>query len=107
MSNKYLRYLATLILNSCLVQISLGQTSDLNFPPPENQPVVKAFKTTEKITLDGLLDEADWKRARPRSEPAPARHGVLSIQFIGQNGQVECPPELGIPPIVIPLPCFQ
>lgn len=38
--------------------------TDLNFPPPENPPLVKAVKTTEKITLDGSLDEADWQQAQ-------------------------------------------
>jgi hypothetical protein len=44
-----------------------AQNTDLNFPPPENPPVVRAMKTTEKIALDGSLDEADWQRATPVS----------------------------------------
>lgn len=47
---------------------SQNDKTDLNFPPPENPPIVRAVKTTEKITLDGALDEADWQRAQPVSD---------------------------------------
>jgi hypothetical protein len=40
-----------------------AQNVEPNFPPPENPPVIRAVKTTEKIALDGLLDESDWQRA--------------------------------------------
>jgi hypothetical protein len=37
-------------------KLSEQSTNDI-FSPPENPSVVKAFKTTYKITLDGSLDE--------------------------------------------------
>ncbi|MEM1122434.1 MAG: DUF5916 domain-containing protein, partial [Bacteroidota bacterium] len=45
---------------------SLAQTEnagDLNFPPPENQPEIKAIKTTQSIDIDGRLEELDWQNA--------------------------------------------
>lgn len=38
------------------------------FPPPEVQPQIHALKTTEKIEIDGLLDEDVWRRATPITE---------------------------------------
>ncbi len=34
-----------------------------NFPPPERPPAVEATRTTEKISIDGQLDEAAWQKA--------------------------------------------
>ncbi len=41
----------------------LAQESDGNFPPPDNPPVVEATRTTDKISIDGQLDEAAWQKA--------------------------------------------
>jgi hypothetical protein len=44
-----------------------AQNTDINFPPPGNPPVIRAIKTTEKLALNGSLNEADWQRATPVS----------------------------------------
>jgi len=51
-----------------LFQSNLFGQHDGNFPPPANPPVVEAVETTEKITIDGRLDEAAWRKAAPVSE---------------------------------------
>jgi hypothetical protein len=50
-----------------LLQKNGAQNASENFPPPENPPSIRAVKTAEKITLDGLLDETDWQRTTPIS----------------------------------------
>ena len=35
----------------------------LDFPPPDNPPIVKAVKAEGKITVDGKLVESDWEQA--------------------------------------------
>jgi hypothetical protein len=58
------RWFLTAIL--CLpALLTIGQSAAENFPPPEDPPVVRAMKASDKITLDGLLAEADWQRAQP------------------------------------------
>lgn len=53
-----------------LISISekLLAQSATNFPPPENPPEIRAMRATEKINLDGRLDEADWQRAQTTSD---------------------------------------
>jgi len=51
-----------------------GQSTDENFPPPEEPINIQAVKVEGKIAVDGSLDEADWQRAFPvqdffRTEP--------------------------------------
>ncbi|MEO0625399.1 MAG: sugar-binding protein, partial [Bacteroidota bacterium] len=41
---------------------------DLNFPPPENPPVVEVQRAFSKIVIDGSLDETDWQSAKPVSD---------------------------------------
>lgn len=38
------------------------------FDPPSTPVEIRAGKATDKITIDGKLDEASWKNARPISE---------------------------------------
>ncbi|MEL6696966.1 MAG: DUF5916 domain-containing protein [Bacteroidota bacterium] len=57
----------------CYLQM-YGQSTDENFPPPEEPISIQAVKVEGKITVDGTLDEADWQRALPvkdffRTEP--------------------------------------
>ncbi|TNF43053.1 MAG: hypothetical protein EP311_04025 [Cytophagales bacterium] len=59
-----------------------------NFPPPELAPVIQAVKAKGKITLDGKLNEEDWKTAPVfddffRQEPR-------------QGGEVEFPTEVRV-----------
>ncbi len=63
------KHLSNFIFGFVLLQNLTAQntSTDLNFPPPENPPIVRVVKTSEKITLDGSLDEADWQRASPVS----------------------------------------
>ncbi len=44
-----------------------AQNSDMNFIPPQNPSIIKAIKTTAKITLDGSLNETDWQHTVPIS----------------------------------------
>lgn len=79
-------------LRTCLLGIVFSQylvaqnsAADPNFPPPETPPVVRALKMTEKITLDGSLDEADWQRATPindffRMEPKQGGHCDFPVE---------------------------
>ncbi|TPN82847.1 DUF5916 domain-containing protein [Aquimarina algicola] len=48
-----------------LFQLALfGQQNKVdNFPPPEKSQEIKATRTIGKISIDGKLDEADWKNA--------------------------------------------
>ncbi len=48
-----------------LFQLALfGQQNKVdNFPPPEKPQEIKATRTIGKISIDGKLDEADWKNA--------------------------------------------
>src|SRR6056297_123058 len=44
----------------------LSQENDTqNFPPPETPVEVRAFRATETIKIDGILDETDWKNPQP------------------------------------------
>lgn len=50
----------------CLFLFQLSYTQEKendNFPPPETPVSIKAVKTTEKITIDGRLDEPAWQDA--------------------------------------------
>jgi hypothetical protein len=57
----------SILLSLLLLQKNGAQNASENFPPPENPPSIRAVKTAEKITLDGLLDETDWQRTTPIS----------------------------------------
>lgn len=45
-----------------------SDVGDLNFPPPEEPPVIKVTKATQTLVVDGSLEEADWKRAASVSD---------------------------------------
>ncbi|MFP2995242.1 DUF5916 domain-containing protein [Spongiivirga sp. MCCC 1A20706] len=50
----------------CLFLFQLSYTQEKendNFPPPETPVSIKAVKTTEKITIDGRLNEPAWQDA--------------------------------------------
>ncbi len=51
-------------ISLCLLPFLIGLNAlaqeDNNFPPPDNPPVVEAFKTSGRINIDGSLTEADW-----------------------------------------------
>ena len=55
------RLLLLLTLNFSCYSL-LAQESDGNFPPPDNPPVVEASRTTDKISIDGQLNEAAWQK---------------------------------------------
>lgn len=40
-----------------------NEQSNLNFPPPENPPEIRAQRATNTITIDGRLEENDWQQA--------------------------------------------
>jgi G3E family GTPase len=48
--------------------LTLKSQSDLNFPPPEKQIAISAHKITEKIKIDGKLEESSWSKAEIVSE---------------------------------------
>ena len=37
------------------------------FPPPDNPPVLEAFRTASELRIDGYLNETDWQNASPVS----------------------------------------
>lgn len=41
---------------------------NLDFPPPETPPTIKAVKAEGKIIVDGKLDEADWENVEATTE---------------------------------------
>ena len=43
----------------------LQAQENLNFPPPLKAPILKAIPATERIIIDGKLNEKDWGRAMP------------------------------------------
>jgi len=43
-------------------EVSRPQATE-NFPPPDNPPIISAIKTSSRISIDGVLDEIDWKSA--------------------------------------------
>jgi hypothetical protein len=59
------KYYLPIIFSLFFISKNKAQSPVENFPPPETPPVVRAEKVTEKITLDGSLDEAGWQRAQP------------------------------------------
>ena len=65
----------------------LAQNAE-NFPPPEVAPVMQASKAKGKITLDGKLDEEDWKQA--------SVSGDFFMLEPRQGGQVEFPTQVRI-----------
>ncbi|MEM6801017.1 MAG: DUF5916 domain-containing protein [Bacteroidota bacterium] len=57
---------ALLIFLYVLPYISLSQTTEgeeLNFPPPENPPIIEVKRAEGIISVDGKLAEKDWERA--------------------------------------------
>lgn len=64
--------------------ISLRANSQEEYPSPAESPIIHASKVTEKIVIDGKLNEASWSAALPvtsfiQVEPyqgTPAKHGT-------------------------------
>ncbi|GMQ31307.1 carbohydrate binding family 9 domain-containing protein [Algoriphagus confluentis] len=65
----------------------LAQNAE-NFPPPEIAPIMQATKAKGKITLDGKLDEEDWKQT--------SYYGDFFMLEPRQGGQVEFPTQVRI-----------
>jgi hypothetical protein len=73
---KYLPFFKKILFVLFLASITLtahvfAQTEaigNLNFPPPENPPKIKAQRVSQSINIDGRLEEADWKQATPISD---------------------------------------
>ena len=75
----------------CLLwaSIAFSQQDDDNFPPPEIQRVVTAYRAQSQISVDGKLDEVDWFQGEPvtdffRREPrqgGPIRYKT-SVKFL-------------------------
>ncbi len=52
------------LLSICtLLYTTSHAQQDGNFPPPKSPPVIEATRTTDKISIDGQLDEAAWQKA--------------------------------------------
>jgi len=63
---KFTKSLLLLVLSlACYVNTNGQSTITDNFPPPENQVVIIATRATQKISIDGKLDEPDWEKATP------------------------------------------
>ena len=45
------------------IQVSVAQEGE-NFPPPENPPIVNVSKAISTISIDGRLNETDWKNGK-------------------------------------------
>jgi len=58
----------TVLLCSFWSFAQTDEIGDLNFPPPDEQPVIQVSKATKTLTVDGKLDEADWNLATPVSD---------------------------------------
>ncbi len=66
LSNKW-RKLLNVFIVLCFPSTILAQ-SDNNFPPPDQAPEIRATKTTDAITIDGVLDEPAWALANTTSD---------------------------------------
>ena len=58
---KLFQFLFCLLLDGFFLQAQ----ENLNFPPPLKAPILKAIPATERIVIDGKLNEKDWGRAMP------------------------------------------
>jgi hypothetical protein len=58
---KLFQFLFCLLLDGFFLQAQ----ENLNFPPPLQTPILKAIPATERIVIDGKLNEKDWGRAMP------------------------------------------
>jgi hypothetical protein len=58
---KLFQFLFCLLLDGFFLQAQ----ENLNFPPPLQTPILKAILATERIVIDGKLNEKDWGRAMP------------------------------------------
>jgi hypothetical protein len=58
---KIFQFLFCLLLDGFFLQAQ----ENLNFPPPLQTPILKAIPATERIVIDGKLNEKDWGRAMP------------------------------------------
>ncbi|MEL6534731.1 MAG: DUF5916 domain-containing protein [Bacteroidota bacterium] len=55
-----------------IATLAVGYTANAqeeeNFPPPENPPVVEAYRVSGTLAVDGKLDEADWLQGESISD---------------------------------------
>ena len=58
--NTGLRFILTFLVFTSNLSAQTGEAEDLNFPPPENPPVIKVERAAHSLTIDGRLEEADW-----------------------------------------------
>ena len=85
MKPKYLLFYALILW--CFTAFS--QSPSENFPPPEVQPVVEAFRASGAINVDGRLNESDWSNGHAvedffRREPrqgGPIKY-TTSVKFL-------------------------
>ncbi len=63
-----LNLVLAVLLCSCLSFAQTNEIGDLNFPPPDEPPIIQVAKTSNTLTIDGKLDEADWHLASPVSD---------------------------------------
>ena len=61
-------FILTLLFFTGMSSAQTGEAEDLNFPPPENPPVIKVERAAQPLTIDGSLEEADWGLATPVSD---------------------------------------
>ena len=57
-------YAGLIILLLSISKINAQANTD-NFPPPDTPITISATKAIGKVSVDGHLDEADWKNAQP------------------------------------------
>ncbi|MEM9673784.1 MAG: DUF5916 domain-containing protein [Bacteroidota bacterium] len=58
----YLEIIGLLFASFLLNTFAYAQKTG-NFPPPDNPPVIEAVRTTDKIVIDGQLNETTWQNA--------------------------------------------
>lgn len=69
LSKEKLKVLLLFFCFAGFIQYAKGQYSGTtNFSPPEKPIEIKATKATQKIDLDGKLDESDWQQAETISD---------------------------------------
>lgn len=65
MASMNMKYILAFLLYSGFICAQTSPPSDLNFPPPEEPPVIQVTRAQQAISIDGKLEEADWERAIP------------------------------------------
>ncbi len=75
----------------------LQAQENLNFPPPLKAPILKVIPATERIIIDGKLNEKDWGRAMPiddffRMEPRQGGKYLhkTEVKVVYDDKQIYC-----------------